>query len=228
MNSFQDNGRAANRPRQPSNVSCISGKLSEISKEGSRPYAHWANLVERIRACQADGMEELYRCFTTGVRLYLWSQSGPRDLEDRLHDLFIQIVQAIQRGTIREPERLMGFVRIVAQRQGWAHIRQVVSKRTEEISLESKSEIDEVSHGPEHAAIFRQREELARRVLAEMADRDREILIRFYLKEQPCKKICLEMNLTETQFRLLKSRAKARFGLMGKKRLRPHIPSSTS
>jgi hypothetical protein len=31
--------------------------------------------------------------------------------------------------------------------------------------------------------------------------------------------ICVEMGLTETQFRLLKSRAKARFGELGKRRL---------
>jgi RNA polymerase sigma factor (sigma-70 family) len=171
-------------------------------------------------------MEELYRCFKTGILLYLYNQSGPRDVEDRLHDLFILIIQAIRRGEIREPERLMGFVRVVAQRQGWAHIRQVASRRTQETSLESQWEIDAGGNSPEQAAFFRQRVELARSVLAELPERDREVLIRFYLKEQPFEKICLEMNLTETQFRLLKSRAKARFGILGKKRLRPHIVSS--
>jgi hypothetical protein len=39
------------------------------------------------------------------------------------------------------------------------------------------------------------------------------------LKEQPQEQICREMDLTETQFRLLKSRAKAKFGEIGKKKL---------
>jgi DNA-directed RNA polymerase specialized sigma24 family protein len=52
-----------------------------------------------------------------------------------------------------------------------------------------------------------------------LSQRDREILVRFYLKEQPQEKICEEMDLTETQFRLLKSRAKAKFGEIGKKKL---------
>lgn len=47
----------------------------------------------------------------------------------------------------------------------------------------------------------------------------REILTRFYLHEQSQEEICSEMALTETQFRLLKSRAKARFGELGKKKL---------
>jgi hypothetical protein len=41
--------------------------------------------------------------------------------------------------------------------------------------------------------------------------------------EQPQQQICEEMNLTETQFRLLKSRAKARFGELGRRRLKHRI-----
>jgi len=39
----------------------------------------------------------------------------------------------------------------------------------------------------------------------------RDILVRFYLKEQSQEQICREMSLTETQFRLRKSRAKEKF-----------------
>lgn len=56
-------------------------------------------------------------------------------------------------------------------------------------------------------------------VLEGISARDREILTRFYLHEQTQQQICDEMNLTETQFRLLKSRAKARFGELGRKKL---------
>jgi hypothetical protein len=38
------------------------------------------------------------------------------------------------------------------------------------------------------------------------------------LNEQTQEEICSAMDLTDTQFRLLKSRAKARFGDLGKKR----------
>ena len=61
--------------------------------------------------------------------------------------------------------------------------------------------------------------DLAEKVLRSVSTRDREILTRFYLMEQTQAEICEEMGLSETQFRLLKSRAKARFGELGKKRL---------
>jgi len=60
---------------------------------------------------------------------------------------------------------------------------------------------------------------MIQRVLTELGDRDREILTRFYLYEQSQDQICSEMRLTETQFRLLKSRAKSRFGELGRKKL---------
>ena len=67
--------------------------------------------------------------------------------------------------------------------------------------------------------MIKQKAELMKSALASLSDRDRDILVRFYLKEQPQEQICREMSLTETQFRLLKSRAKAKFGEVGKKKL---------
>jgi DNA-directed RNA polymerase specialized sigma24 family protein len=57
----------------------------------------------------------------------------------------------------------------------------------------------------------RQNVDLAMRVLTSLPWRDREVLMRFYLKEQSPRQICRDMGLTQTQFRLTKSRAKARF-----------------
>jgi DNA-directed RNA polymerase specialized sigma24 family protein len=50
-----------------------------------------------------------------------------------------------------------------------------------------------------------------------ISSRDREILRRFYLLEQPQGLICQEMGLSHNQFRLLKSRAKAKFGKLGQR-----------
>lgn len=182
-------------------------------------YAAWALLVERIRTGETDGMEELYQLFSKGIRFYLCRQLGPQELEDKVHDTFLVVVQAIRRGDLREPERLMGFVRTVVRRQVAAHIDKLVHVRREQMDLESSVRIPDPAENPEQSAIFQQRAKLIRRVLNELGDRDREILTRFYLREQGQEQICSEMALTETQFRLLKSRAKARFGELGKKKL---------
>jgi RNA polymerase sigma-70 factor (ECF subfamily) len=142
----------------------------------------WHDLVARIHRGEDSGMEELYKLFAKGNRIYICRQLGPQELDDKIHDTFLIVVKAIRKGDLREPERLMGFVRTVVRRQVAAHI-------------------DKVS------------------VLDGLSVRDREILSRFYLDEQTQEEICDEMDLSETQFRLLKSRAKARFGELGKRKL---------
>ncbi len=182
-------------------------------------YAGWVALVGRIKTGEAGSMEELYQLFSKGIRFYLCRQLGPQELDDKVHDTFVVVVQAIRRGELREPERLMGFVRTIVRRQVAAHIDRVVHNRREQVDLDSSVRVADPRENPEQSAIFRERAELIQRVLGELTERDREILTRFYLKEQDQDQICTEMSLTETQFRLLKSRAKARFGELGKKKL---------
>jgi len=164
-------------------------------------------------------MEELYQLFSRGIRFYLCRQLGPQELDDKVHDTFLVVVQAIRRGELREPERLMGFVRTIVRRQVAAHIDKVVHNRREQAEFDSTVRVPDPRGNPEEAAMLRQRIGLIRQVLGELSERDREILTRFYIDEQSQDQICSQMGLTETQFRLLKSRAKARFGELGKKKL---------
>ena len=186
---------------------------------GPDAYAGWVDSVDRIRTSRTDGMAELYELFSRGIRFYLCRQLGPQELDDKVHDTFVVVVQAIRRGELREPQRLMGFVRTIVRRQVAAHIDKVVHDRRDQQDMESTVRIADPRGNPEDAAIFHQRNELIQKVLEELGLRDREILTRFYLQEESQEQICVEMCLSETQFRLLKSRAKARFGELGKKKL---------
>ena len=112
----------------------------------------------------------------------------------------------------------MGFVRTVARRQVAAHI-DVAMQRRRESEIENGLPIPDQQSSPEERVISKQNVALMKEVLSGVSERDREILTRFYLHEQPQEQICEEMGLSETQFRLLKSRAKARFGDFGRKRL---------
>lgn len=183
------------------------------------PPVDWAALVEQVRAGSDAGMEQLYKLFSRGIRYYLCRQLGPQELEDKVHDTFLIVVNAIRRGDLREPERLMGFVRTVVRRQVAAYIETAVHTRREQTDLESGVTVADRKQNPEQEAIVREKAELMKSALEALSQRDRDILVRFYLKEQPQEQICREMSLTETQFRLLKSRAKAKFGEIGRKKL---------
>jgi RNA polymerase sigma-70 factor, ECF subfamily len=178
----------------------------------------WPELVKRIQLGDETGMEDLYHLFARGIRFYLCRQLGIQELDDKVHDTFLIVVQAIRRGDLREPERLMGFVRTVVRRQVAAHIDHVVHSRRDELHLDVGVRITDSRRNPEQNMAFQQKVDFMLEVLQQLSERDREILTRFYLHEESQEEICRNMNLTETQFRLLKSRAKARFGELGRRR----------
>ena len=193
-------------------------RVEEAAKPGPAAI-DWGALVEQVRAGDDAGMEQLYKLFSRGIRYYLCRQLGPQELEDKVHDTFLIVVNAIRRGDLREPERLMGFVRTVVRRQVAAYIETAVHTRREQTDLETGITVADRKQNPEQEAIMREKAALMKSALGALSERDREILVRFYLKEQPQEQICEEMSLTETQFRLLKSRAKAKFGEIGRKKL---------
>lgn len=182
------------------------------------PDSVWTQLVRQIQDGDEPAMEQLYEIFSQGIRFYLCRQLGPQELDDKVHDVFVIVVQAIQRGDLRDPDRLMGFVRTVVRRQVAAYIDEAVHCRREELNLELTFLADS-RRNPEQNVALRQKLDLMKSVLSELTDRDREILTRFYLNEQTQEEICQDMDLSDTQFRLLKSRAKARFGELGRKKL---------
>jgi len=179
----------------------------------------WTPLVEGIRNRQGAAMEELYRVFSKGIRFFLCRQLGPQDLDDKVHDIFMIITESIQNGDLREPERLMGYVRTIVRRQVAGYIDMAVHTRRNQTDLEFGSNLSDHHPNPERSLIDQQNLELAKGILRSLHEREREILIRFYLEEQRPAQICREMHLTDNQFRLIKSRAKARFGELGKRRM---------
>jgi RNA polymerase sigma factor (sigma-70 family) len=200
----------------------------DICPDSTLPDRSWPGLVQRIRSEDPSGMEDLYHVFSKGIRFHLYRHFGPQDLDDKVHDAFLVIVQAIRRGDVREPERLMGYVRTVVRRQVAAHIQSVVDARRNYTELDLGISLRDRQPTPEHAVIRRENTELALRILNGIPRRDREVLTRFYLEEQTPHQICGDLELTETQFRLIKSRAKARFGQLGKRCLSRRAASSTS
>jgi RNA polymerase sigma factor (sigma-70 family) len=179
----------------------------------------WPSLIAKIQADDAGGMEELYEVFSRGVRFFLWRQLGKQDLEDTVHDTFLAVTEAIRRGEVREPERLMGFVWTVVRRHLATQIERTVHLRNQRADINGEMHIPDRGADPEWTAMVRQRQTMAHCLLREVSGRDREVLIRFYLKEETQEQICEDMKLTPTQFRLLKSRAKQRLETLGRRKL---------
>lgn len=192
---------------------------TDRSRMSAQPEMDWRAVVERIHAGDLAGEEILYRNLSTGARFFLQRRLGTQDVEDRVHDVFVIVVEAIRRGELREPERLMGFVRTVLNRQLNLEISRIIRARKTSLDLESASHLTAGHPTPEQQAATHQKVALMKQLLSKMNHREFEVLTRFYLCEQPPERIRMEMALTQTQFDLLKSRAKARLTALVQRRL---------
>lgn len=187
-----------------------------------RPRLDCTEIVRQVCADDPAGMEALYAVFSRGLRYYLIRQFGAQDVDDKVHDIFLEVVQALRRGLLRDPERLTGFVHTIARRQVALAIDRTVEARAHTAGFESGLDVRDTRSGPEECLLQREEREVMTEVLREMAWRDREVLKRFYLEGQPQERICRELDLTLDQYRLVKNRAKSRFGQLGQQKLLPH------
>jgi RNA polymerase sigma-70 factor (ECF subfamily) len=181
--------------------------------------AQWADLVGRVHRGDASGMAELYGVICRGLRPFLARQLKPQDFEDKVHEIFVDVILAIRQGQLRDPERLMGFVRTVARRKVAVYIDTAARHRRDHVESRSVFWLASPHPNPEHALISRQRKDLVQWTLAHLAEREADVLRRFYLQEESQSQICLEMHLTGTQFRLLKWRSKAHFEQVSRKKI---------
>jgi RNA polymerase sigma factor (sigma-70 family) len=187
---------------------------------GPHPNApDYTALVTRVQANEQAALEELYSLFASGIRQLIIRAIGRQDLDDRLHDTFLAVVASIQKGELREPARLMGYVRVVVKRQLASYFEKYGSSKREHVDVEGAYTAPKDLDTPQEVLERKQNQEIVERVMRSMSRRDREILTRFYLMDQSMDQICQAMDLNENQFRLLKSRAKRRFSEEGRRRL---------
>jgi RNA polymerase sigma factor (sigma-70 family) len=131
-----------------------------------------------------------------------------------LHDVFRIITQSVQRGELQQPEQLMGCASVVR--------RQVAATpstpRRNHQSTGPAMTLSDNEPAPERKVIEQESQDAALRMLGGLPKRDREVVVRFYLDGQTTEEICRVLNLTEAQFRLIISRAKARYRELARRR----------
>jgi RNA polymerase sigma factor (sigma-70 family) len=174
-------------------------------------------LVRAVEAREPGADERLYEFVRYCVKGRLTRKMCIEDARDELHNVYMNVLVTIREGKIRSASAIAGFVKTLGIRAVSAYIdRAVVDRNT--VVIEPRS-MPSRELSPETQVFILQRRERAAKALKALSAKDREILTRFYLHEQTKDEICRAMELNETQFRLLKSRAKARFSAVLEKKM---------
>jgi RNA polymerase sigma-70 factor (ECF subfamily) len=192
---------------------------ASLTEPGAHLSLQFDDLVRRVRARDPSGMLDLYEYISSGLRPYLARQLRPQDYRDKIHSIFVDVVVAIQHGQLRDPERLMGFARTIARRKVSLYIDAAASDRRNHVEIGLVFGLASPRATPEQEMVSQEQRELVRLILARLTQREAEILSRFYLQEQTEMQIRSEMDLTHTQYRLLKWRSKVRFEQLSRKQM---------
>ncbi len=180
------------------------------------PAAGCADLVKRIQAGDPAAEGELVARFGHGLRLMLRHLArGSHVADDLLQDTLALVIEKVRHGEVRDPERLAGFIRSTARNLFIADRR----KQARYVQLDDGEDQGSgpaarlADGGP--AALDRiladEEAALVRRLLGELRfDRDRQLLLRFYLADDTKEDICRDLGFEPERFNQLLHRARER------------------
>ncbi|HEY7213019.1 MAG TPA: sigma-70 family RNA polymerase sigma factor, partial [Thermoanaerobaculia bacterium] len=137
--------------------------------------------------------------------------NGRPEAEDLYQETFRLALEKLRRGELREPAKLPGFLAQIARNLAIEHYRKIGRRKTESDS-EALLGFAAPGTGPLAELLTRDNAALVRRVLRDLAnERDRQILLRFYIAEEDKDRICADYGLTNLQFNRVLHRARQRY-----------------
>lgn len=170
------------------------------------------SLVAAI-AARTDTQEDLYVRFRRPLmQVFLHSRINPDDAQDLLQRTFLQAIKKIRAEGLEDPSNLGGYLYRTAIKLSAAYWRGELAHQHDsdrELMKNLRDEAISLEERIDHDILAR----FVRELMVELpARRDREVLERFYLREEPRGSICASLNLTNLQLNQVLWRARQRFG----------------
>jgi len=177
-----------------------------VSDAAEAPDDAAAVLVRRIQEGDPAAESELVARFGHGLLLMLRRLvQNPALADDLYQETFALVLGKIRHGDVREPEKLAAFIRSTARNL-------FIADRRKEARYRAFDEGEEEGPGPVPALTGRDPAPLARvlaeeearqvqRLLGELRfDRDRQLLLRFYLSDDGKEEICTDLEIEPERF----------------------------
>jgi RNA polymerase sigma-70 factor (ECF subfamily) len=179
-----------------------------LDPDSDRPEA----LAARIQAGDQRAEERVIQLYGRGVAIILDRHTNGRpEAEDLFQDTFRLALEKLRRGELREPAALPGFVAQIARSLAIEHYRKAARRKTEPDS-DALGEVVAAETSPLGRLLERENAFLVRRVIQELAnERDREVLLRFYIAEEDKDRIAADHGMTSLQFNRVLHRARQRY-----------------
>jgi RNA polymerase sigma-70 factor (ECF subfamily) len=170
-----------------------------------------ALMVRRIIDGDRTAEAEFVARYARGVRMIVSRASSDRSaVDDLCQETFKTALEKVRRGDVRDPERLSGFICGLARNLVVDYFR-----RAARTSVGIVPDRPDPSPDPLDQLLARERAASARAVLAELgSERDRQILLRFYVAGDSKEDICADFGLSSLHFNRVLFRARERYRVL--------------
>jgi RNA polymerase sigma factor (sigma-70 family) len=189
----------------------------ERSNSSASIHPDYASLVRRIIAGDATAETELVALYKDRIlHIILRITNNTSLVEDFSQDTFLIVITKIKNGDVKKPESLGSFVASVARNHAIEQMR-VIRRRASE-DLEHADQVPDPSPSLLEQLQTSEKKDEIREVIGQLIPRDKALMLRFYIIEEPKEVICADLGLTSAQFDRVLHRARNRFGALYLKR----------
>jgi RNA polymerase sigma-70 factor (ECF subfamily) len=171
-----------------------------------------ADLVRRIAASDPAAEGQLVERYCRGLLYFLHRLGALRDLADDLQqETFRIVIERLRHGGLADPAGLAPFLRGTARNLLVADRRKTARRRTWGDTGELAQA---VAPAPSQlqSVLLDEEAQRVRRLIGELPnDRDRQLLLRFYVGEEDKESLCADLGLDSLHFNRVLFRARQRF-----------------
>lgn len=179
-----------------------------------------ADLADRIIGGDAAAEGLLVARTRPGLIRLLSRRVRDRALaEDLCHDAYAIVLHRLRTIGLDDPAGLAGFLASTARNLAIDHHRKIVRRRTDADPERIAEAADDESADPASGFGRDQLARAVRRLLDELpVERDRELLTRYYLHDEPKEQLCERFGVSDFHFNRILHRARQRFAAIVRER----------
>lgn len=155
-------------------------------------------LVNRIIAGETEAEAELVKRFEPAVLSIIRHDTNSSMIEDFSQDILLIVILKIRNGELNHPESLGSFITSVAKNHVIEQMRKIRRRPSED--LEKAGQVRDPSPTALDHLQKSERLRKVRNLLNELNPRYRELLLRYYINEEPKEIICADLGMTSKQF----------------------------
>ena len=171
-----------------------------------------SDLVRRIATGDTGAEGQLVSRYSRVLKVLLHRLTGSPDLAEDLHqETFRIVLERLRRQGLDEPAGLASFLRGTARNLALAERRKGARRKTEN-DEEALAEVPHPAPSQLSSVLLDEEAATVRRLLDELGvERDRELLLRFYVADEDKETICSDLGLDRLHFNRVIFRARQRF-----------------